>query len=48
MRRGGVAVPAFFTPTGAGTLVGDGGIPWRYDVEGNVTRDSFNFCGSGI
>ena len=36
LRAGGVGVPAFYTPTGVGTLVADGGIPIRYDADGNV------------
>jgi 3-oxoacid CoA-transferase subunit A len=36
MRAGGVGIPAFFTPAGVGTLVADGGLPWRYDTEGTV------------
>ncbi len=37
LRIAGCGIPAFFTPTGAGTQVADGGLPWRYDSEGNVT-----------
>jgi 3-oxoacid CoA-transferase subunit A len=37
MRAGGSGIPAFFTVTGAGTQVADGGLPWRYDTEGNVS-----------
>jgi 3-oxoacid CoA-transferase subunit A len=37
MRAGGVGVPAFFTATGGGTQVAEGGLPWRYDDQGNVT-----------
>ena len=36
LRAGGAGVGAFFTPTGVGTLVSEGGLPWRYDTEGNV------------
>jgi 3-oxoacid CoA-transferase subunit A len=36
MRAGGSGIPAFFTATGVGTQVADGGLPWRYDSEGNV------------
>jgi len=36
MRAGGSGIGAFFTPTGVGTLVADGGLPWRYDTDGNV------------
>ena len=37
MRAGGSGIPAFFTATGGGTQVADGGLPWRYDDQGNVT-----------
>jgi 3-oxoacid CoA-transferase subunit A len=40
LRAGGTGIPAFFTPTGVGTLVADGGIPVRYDAEGNVVATS--------
>ncbi|WP_214370133.1 CoA transferase subunit A [Pseudonocardia sp. H11422] len=36
MRAGGAGIPAFYTPAGVGTLVSDGGLPWRYDADGNV------------
>ncbi len=36
LRAGGAGIPAFFTPTGVGSQVADGGLPWRYDTEGNV------------
>ena len=37
LRAGGVGIPAFFTPTGVGTQVADGGLPWRYDGSGGVS-----------
>src|SRR6478736_4436187 len=37
LRAGGAGIPAFFTATGVGTQVADGGLPWRYDDRGNVT-----------
>ena len=40
LRAGGTGIPAFFTPTGVGTLVADGGIPVRYDAEGTVVQTS--------
>jgi 3-oxoacid CoA-transferase subunit A len=40
LRAGGCGIPAFFTPTGFGTAVSEGGIPWRYDAEGNVVLAS--------
>jgi 3-oxoacid CoA-transferase subunit A len=36
LRSGGVGIPAFFTPAGVGTQVGDGGLPWMYDASGEV------------
>ncbi|MCL8026205.1 CoA transferase subunit A [Nocardioides bruguierae] len=36
MRAGGTGIPAFYTATGVGTQVAEGGLPWRYDSEGNV------------
>src|SRR3954466_7563694 len=40
LRAGGAGIPAFYTPTGVGTMVADGGIPVRYDAEGNVVETS--------
>jgi 3-oxoacid CoA-transferase subunit A len=40
MRAGGVGIPAFFTATGVGTQVADGGLPWRYDSHGGVVKAS--------
>ena len=40
LRAGGIGVPAFYTPTGVGTMVAEGGIPIRYDADGNVVRTS--------
>ncbi|MCW2771797.1 MAG: 3-oxoacid CoA-transferase, subunit [Nocardioides sp.] len=37
MRAGGTGIAAFFTRTGVGTQIADGGLPWRYDADGNVT-----------
>ena len=34
MRAGGSGIPAFFTATGGGTQVAEGGLPWRYDDRG--------------
>jgi 3-oxoacid CoA-transferase subunit A len=36
LRAGGAGIGAFFTPTGVGTLVADGGLPWRYGPDGEV------------
>ena len=40
MRAGGAGIAAFFTRTGVGTQVADGGLPWGYDAEGNVVKTS--------
>jgi 3-oxoacid CoA-transferase subunit A len=40
MRAGGSGIPAFFTATGVGTQVAEGGLPWRYDEAGNVVVSS--------
>lgn len=36
MRAGGSGIGAFYTPTGVGTLVAEGGLPWRYGLDGSV------------
>lgn len=36
LRAGGVGIPAFYTPTGVGTVVSAGGMPWRYASDGSV------------
>ena len=38
MRAGGSGIPAFFTATGGGTQVAEGGLPWRYDDRGQRDR----------
>ncbi|QDO89251.1 CoA transferase subunit A [Ornithinimicrobium ciconiae] len=40
MRSAGAGIPAFWTPTGVGSLVSEGGMPWLYDSEGNVIKSS--------
>ncbi len=40
LRAGGVGIPAFFTATGVGTQVAEGGLPWRYDGSGGVALAS--------
>ena len=40
MRSAGAGIPAFWTPTGVGSLVSEGGMPWKYDSEGNVVKES--------
>lgn len=40
LTAGGSGIAAFFTPTGVGTLVAEGGMPWRYDASGQVVVSS--------
>ena len=40
MRAGGSGIPGFFTATGVGTQVAEGGLPWKYDTQGNVIVSS--------
>ena len=40
MRAGGSGIAAFYTATGGGTQVAEGGLPWRYDDTGNVIVSS--------
>ncbi len=40
MRAGGSGIAAFFTRTGVGTQVAEGGMPWRYDSEGGTAVSS--------
>lgn len=37
LRAGGCGIPAFYTPAGVGTLVAEGGLPWRYAPDGSVS-----------
>ena len=36
IRSGGAGIPAFYTPTGVGTQIADGGLPQRYRPDGSV------------
>ncbi|MDX6287054.1 MAG: 3-oxoacid CoA-transferase subunit [Frankiales bacterium] len=50
LRAGGSGIPAFYTPAGVGTLVADGGLPWRYNTDGTVavaspTKETREFGG---
>jgi 3-oxoacid CoA-transferase subunit A len=36
LRAGGCGIPAFYTPAGDGTLVADGGMPWRHNADGSI------------
>ena len=40
LRAGGSGIPAFFTVTGGGTQIAEGGVPWRYDHDGAVILSS--------
>ena len=40
LRAGGAGIPAFFTATGVGTQVADGGMPWRYAADGTIVKAS--------
>ncbi|MHC5794773.1 CoA transferase subunit A [Lacisediminihabitans sp. FW035] len=40
LRAGGVGIPGFFTATGVGTMVSEGGLPWRYAADGTVAVQS--------
>ena len=40
MRAGGSGIAAFFTRTGVGTQVADGGMPWKYGSDGSVALAS--------
>ncbi|WP_431031807.1 CoA transferase subunit A [Streptomyces sp. P6-2-1] len=40
LRAGGAGIPGFYTPAGVGTLVAEGGLPWRYAPDGSVALAS--------
>ena len=40
LRAGGAGIPAFYTPSGVGTMVAGGGLPWRYNADGTVALQS--------
>ncbi len=40
LRAAGAGIPAFFTATGVGTQVADGGVPWRYAPDGSIAKTS--------
>lgn len=40
LRAGGCGIAAFYTPAGVGTLIADGGLPWRYHPDGSVALAS--------
>ena len=40
LRAGGAGIVAFYTPTGAGTQISEGGLPVRYAADGTVAKYS--------
>jgi len=40
IRAGGAGIPAFYTPTGVGTQVSEGGLPMVYNSDGSVKKAS--------
>jgi 3-oxoacid CoA-transferase subunit A len=40
LRAGGAGIPAFYTPTGTGTEIASGGLPWRFASDGSVALAS--------
>ncbi|MFO0761277.1 MAG: CoA transferase subunit A [Byssovorax sp.] len=40
LRAGGAGIPAFYTPTGAGTAISEGGLPVLYAPDGSVKKYS--------
>lgn len=40
LRAGGSGIGGFFTQTGVGTQVAEGGLPWRYNADGSVALSS--------
>jgi 3-oxoacid CoA-transferase subunit A len=40
LRAAGVGMPAFYTMTGMGTQIAEGGLPWRYGPDGSIVVES--------
>ena len=40
IRAGGAGIPAFYTPTGVGTAIAEGGLPMLHDKDTNVVKAS--------
>jgi 3-oxoacid CoA-transferase subunit A len=40
IRAGGAGIPAFYTPTGYGTQISEGGLPMLYGKDGNAVKSS--------
>jgi 3-oxoacid CoA-transferase subunit A len=38
LRAGGAGIAAFYTPTGAGTQISEGGLPTRYAPDGSIAK----------
>ena len=50
LRAGGCGIPAFYTQAGVGTMIADGGLPWRYNSDGSIAigspkKETRNFNG---
>jgi 3-oxoacid CoA-transferase subunit A len=40
LRAGGAGIPAFYTPTGVGTAISEGGLPLQHAPDGSVAKPS--------
>jgi 3-oxoacid CoA-transferase subunit A len=40
LRAGGCGIPGFYTPAGVGTLVAEGGLPWKFNGDGSTAVPS--------
>jgi 3-oxoacid CoA-transferase/3-oxoacid CoA-transferase subunit A len=40
LRAGGAGIPAFYTPTGVGTVISEGGLPLKYGPDGKPIKTS--------
>jgi 3-oxoacid CoA-transferase subunit A len=40
IRAGGAGIVGFYTPTGAGTAISDGGLPLKYAADGTIAKKS--------
>lgn len=40
MRAGGSGIGGFYTTTGVGTQVAEGGLPWKYNADGSIALSS--------
>jgi 3-oxoacid CoA-transferase subunit A len=52
LRAGGAGIPGFYTPAGVGTMIAEGGLPWRYAADGSVAiasppKEQRDFDGQG-